>query len=664
MKPPAKQPIPSRRRFVKALTTGMGAALVTPALPSQASQPLEASAERVDPASSQRAFDLRACFENLTHDLWMPKWHLTVWGSTYLPDNKRFWDKEEWERLFRARAQAGYNGIIYGPLDRLQWQTYLIRHKEFPEARKLPPNVQEPIIRHVQWIFQTAHKHGLKNFLLFDHIATTPAFARAHGMDKLMPESASVSGTHNYNILRSVGPHFVVRNELTRAFTEAAIVEVLQLYPELDGFYGEMGEELPGKRSTWYEEAVVPGMKRSGRKPLYIVLNWQMPREDFVQDIARKNVYDNTWLSVMPNGEMFTDAKPYPNYVKWAEEAGVPTIWGIHMHNFGGGFPHNSPKLAYDMVKEFKKVENSVGFATQMDSTNPNDLFRDGLAYYGTHLDEAYSDERWVAILEQRFGDREAAQHLLNAYNASAQILPEVCAQMWHSTDRFQGPHFGLRYFFFTDQDPRYAGWYTSPSRGTDLIPLRRYAQIVAKFESRHRDNGGQDYTRPPYAQGVIMGPADYQTTPEAQMRKIRRLGEESLREAETALKTVKKNKGEATEIYNYMKAYKLLADYYERKILAAISALIFGFGGPKEEKGEALRLADEAAELGERALTFIWEKIDKKTGNILSGRAFQPLSASPGPASSWKVMTLPDLIAYEKREKEELPTLFKWPSE
>ena len=78
------------------------------------------------------------------------------------------------------------------------------------------------------------------------------------------------------------------------------------------------------------------------------------------------------------------------------------------------------------------------------------------------------------------------------------------------------------------------------------------------------------------------------------------------MREAELGLKRVKKNKGEATEIYNYMKAYKLLADYYERKVLAAISALIYGFGGPKEEKREALRLADEAAELGVRALTFI----------------------------------------------------------
>src|SRR4029077_10432173 len=114
----------------------------------------------------------------------------------------------------------------------------------------------------------------------------------------------------------------------------------------------------------------------------------------------------------------------------------------------------------------------------------------------------------------------------------------------------------------------------------------------------RYRDNGGGDYTRPPYNQAMIMGPADYQTTPEAQMRKIRQLGEECLREAEVGRQTVKKNRDEATTIFNYMRGYKLLTDYYERKVLAGISALIYGFGGPREEKLLAERLADEAVTL------------------------------------------------------------------
>ena len=133
-------------------------------------------------------------------------------------------------------------------------------------------------------------------------------------------------------------------------------------------------------------------------------------------------------------------------------------------------------------------------------------------------------------------------------------------------------------------------------------------------------------------------------------MRKIRQFGEECLREAEAGMKTVKKNKGQATELYNYMKAYKLLADYYELKVLAAASALIYNFGGDRSDQADALRLADEAVERYETAINFIWEHIDKKSGTMKGkwGRAF----------------TLPELIENEKKDREQLAVLFKWPEE
>ena len=645
----------SRRGFISTVTTGLGAITVAPQIHAQAHDQAETHRPQSRSITPGKAFQMRACFEDLILHYWYRIGMITESGTGQMAgqiDDKKFWDKQEWERVLRSRSHEGYNAIIYGPSPN-QWQTYLVRHKEFPEAREIPPEVQEPIIEHVKWIFAKAHEFQLKNLLNNWQIVTSPAFARAHGIDKVMPESAEVSRFHNLFMTTypsesdPLGPHFGVRNALTRAFTEAVTTELLQIYRDLDGFYGEMGEALPGKRSTWYQEAIVPALKGSGRNPIYVLLNWMMPREDFIQDIAHPGVYQNTWLSIMPNGEMFTDAKPYPNYVQWAEESGVPCIMGIHVHNYEGGFPYNSPRLAYKMVKEFKKVENCVGFSAQL-SDNPNDLFREGLGYYGGHLDEQYSDDRWVAILEERFGDRDAARHILNAYHISAEICPEVCAQFWHNTDIRQGRHLSLRYFFFTDQDPRYAGWYTSPSRGTELIPIRRYAQIVAKYGPRYRDNGGGDYTRPPYAQAMIMGPADYQTTPETQMRKIRQLGEECLREAELGRQTVKKNVPKAASIFNYMKGYKLLTDYYERKVLAGISALIYGFGGPSEEKLQAEKLADEAVTLYEEAIRFIWENIDEKKGNI---------------TSRWegKNMTLPELLEYEKKERSQLASLFQW---
>jgi hypothetical protein len=137
-------------------------------------------------------------------------------------------------------------------------------------------------------------------------------------------------------------------------------------------------------------------------------------------------------------------------------------------------------------------------------------------------------------------------------------------------------------------------------------------------------------------------------------MAKIRRLGEECLREAEAARRTVRKNSAEAEAVYNFMKGYKLLADYYEKKVLAAVAALIYGFGGSRDaaSRAEAERLADEAVERYATAITFIWEQIDRKQGKIqargLGGKLFQ----------------LPELIENERRERAELARLFQWRAE
>ncbi|HIB91202.1 TPA: hypothetical protein EYO57_29100 [Candidatus Poribacteria bacterium] len=185
---------------------------------------------------------------------------------------------------------------------------------------------------------------------------------------------------------------------------------------------------------------------------------------------------------------------------------------------------------------------------------------------------------------------------------------------------------------------------------GAMLLPIRHYAKVVAQFGNMYRNNNGSDYSKNydhPRAQEMIWGFGSYPTTPEAHMRNIRKLGEESLREAETAMKVVVKNKEEAITVYNYMKSYKLLSDYYERKVLAAISALIYGFNGNQSDWEDALRLSTEAINLYEIAINFIWENIDVKEGRL---------------KGKWgSEFTMPELIEQEKKERIEMPKIFKW---
>jgi hypothetical protein len=347
---------------------------------------------------------------------------------------------------------------------------------------------------------------------------------------------------------------------------------------------------------------------------------------------------------------MFTDARPYPMALRWAEKSGKPTVFEVVHHNHEAGLPFNSPRLAYQVVREFRKVEGCKGFLAWFLRYDPNYLFRKALGYYGNN-DVAYSDEPWLDLLEQRFGDRAAARHFLRAYDAAARIPGEVTALAWVPHDLGTSRQLLLPYWYWTEEDPRWSDQ-VSPARASVLLPVRHYARVVARMGDAFRDNSGADPAKNrehPGAQELIWGLGDYPVTPEAHMRGVRRLGETALQEAEEALKTVKKNQEEAGAVHDYMKAYQLLADYYERKVLAATCALIYGFGGRASYKAEAEGHGDRAVVLYEKAITFIRDKIDRRSG-AMKGR--------------WggKTMTLPELIEREKQERKDLAKLFKWP--
>src|SRR5262249_34273893 len=262
------------------------------------------------------------------------------------------------------------------------------------EARELTAEQSDKLQKHVAWIFARAHELGLKNLLFSYFIVTTPAFARAHGMDRELPVSATVDFRHN---LKDMGHHFGVRNEATRKFTEAAVAELFRTFKDLDGLYGAMGEAVPGKRSTWYQEAVVPGLKRSGRSPVFIAASWMQPLDDFLEDMAPGEVYGNPWLAVHANAEVFTDAKPYPTYARWLERTPVPAVVEVMHHNFEAGFPFNSPRLAWEIIRECRRFETCHGVIAWFALEHPDFLMRRAVASF---VPEEISSLGEVAVCE------------------------------------------------------------------------------------------------------------------------------------------------------------------------------------------------------------------------------------------------------------------------
>ena len=139
---------------------------------------------------------------------------------------------------------------------------------------------------------------------------------------------------------------------------------------------------------------------------------------------------------------------------------------------------------------------------------------------------------------------------------------------------------------------------------------------------------------------------------PPAHMRTVRAMGVECWQEAEAALQSVAENREDAIRIRDIMKAYQLLSHYYERKVMAAISALVYARSHHPLDREEAEKLADEALQSYLEAANFMHDRLDPFYLEI----AGQPLMEAGVPFSG--------LIEAEKKEREELPQIFNWPEQ
>jgi hypothetical protein len=315
-------------------------------------------------------------------------------------------------------------------------------------------------------------------------------------------------------------------------------------------------------------------------------------------------------------------------------------------------FPFNSPRFAYEMATEMKKVAGFEGFIyweRHIAGTLLGPLFRRALAYYSGNA-EPYSEAPWLDLLERRFGDRKAAGHFLRAYDISARIIPEKDALVYSGGDVLRR-ELRMPYAFFTGAYP----WShtASPARGSHLVPVKSYAEFVAREPEQFRDNTGSDPNRPPYYQQPVWGSEGgsvFDVIPPAHMRSVRAMGEACLAEAEEGLKTVSANREEAGHVRDIMKACALLSRYYERKVAAAVAALVYARSHRLPDRVEAEKVADEALATYLEAAAFMKERLNPFYMTL----AGQPLlEAGVG---------LEELMEAEKKEREELPGIFGWP--
>src|SRR5262245_55248372 len=100
------------------------------AAPPQDREPPQSPTPPLTEARRAGVLELRIGSETLRNPYWYAE-------NGREEEARQFWDKKNWDRVFERWAGEEYNAILYWvePWNKHAWQTFLIRHKEFPEAR-------------------------------------------------------------------------------------------------------------------------------------------------------------------------------------------------------------------------------------------------------------------------------------------------------------------------------------------------------------------------------------------------------------------------------------------------------------------------------------------------------------------------------------------------
>jgi hypothetical protein len=137
-------------------------------------------------------------------------------------------------------------------------------------------------------------------------------------------------------------------------------------------------------------------------------------------------------------------------------------------------------------------------------------------------------------------------------------------------------------------------------------------------------------------------------------MAKIRSMGQNCLAEAEQGHARTRKNRDEAVQAIKFMRGYKLLSAYFEKKVAAATVGLIYSYSRSGQDRRQAETLADEALASYEEVANFLHQ--------VRSGHTEFVPDASQGNARrifGRSTDRSPALVEVERKERAQFAQLF-----
>jgi hypothetical protein len=347
---------------------------------------------------------------------WMKQGHYD-WAVT--PENfPWFFDRTLMLRYLDELVNNRYNTIYF-------WNghpfVYFLRLPQYPEARVLSDAELERNIDQLQWFTREADRRGIWTVLHFYNIHVSPAFAKAHEREGVRLQNPAST-------------------PLLESYMRHCVSEFVKNYPSV-GLMLTAGEALHIKAEEFVRDAIIAGIKDSGKHPPLIVRQWTIDPYRF-RDVIKPN-YDNLYTMMKHNTEMIVSPYPDPRHATWIS-FGQNHIVNVHENGDIKPFRWGSPVFIQQMTGIWKSM-GVAGFhlypavswdwPITLDRADPplstidrDKIWIEAFGRYGWNPDRPAAEEErfWKERLARRFGGATGGNAIYNYYVKTGPVMPAI----------------------------------------------------------------------------------------------------------------------------------------------------------------------------------------------------------------------------------------------
>jgi hypothetical protein len=433
--------------------------------------------------------------------------------------------------------------------------TSFLRLPEYPDARELPEDVLERNIEQYRWLTQQASRRGIWIVQKFYNIHLSHALVKARNIDY---------------------PSATPTNE-TKAYIRYCLSEFIKNYPRV-AVMPCLGEYLNNEYDAeWLGEVIIAGVKDGlspGQTPPPIIVRGHSTK---IQDVmgATRHLYDDLYTMRKHTSEVLASTRVDPRNDKIV---GLGQYHIVNIHSVANIKPWRwgSPKFIQDCMKSIAGIGASGLHFYLLGPSEPRrtpdsfcpltQLERDWIwieswARYAWNPDRDTEGEteHWTNRLTEIYGSREAAGHILSAYDNVGPIQPTLTSSFAVTTGNYAYLAMGI-------------------TLNQLLYSVRVYntkpGLSVSEFATRQARREGNDGLETPY---------DITADCQARARK-------AAEAMDAARPLITKNVEEFERLAGDVKLVELLANFFAAKVEAAVLTLVFSQNHDRNEKLQKAR--------------------------------------------------------------------------